>query len=1483
MLPSSLTLLVDMAAQLAWPVTQALFHSLWLGVLIAACLRVLERIARRSFGESAGGGTRPEPAARHRFALSLTAMALIAASLPLSFSLVFDRAAFDEAVAAARHVNDAASDSSANLLDAMPIAQMLDDARSTAGPTVDSLAEPATKAPQADAWNNSALQRLKADTRRCAPMIAALYGVGVLAMLLRLAIGICGGRRLATGGQRLTDSALLASLHEQANRLGLRLHPLVATCERVAVPVVVGVVRPVILLPASLLSGLAPEDVETILAHELAHLRRRDHLTIVVQRGLEAVLFYHPIAWWLGRRIDAFREDACDDLVLDSGIDRLDYATTLLRVAELRTSTAEKRQQLAQLAVDGGHPSKLRRRIERIVASGPNPGVRVRQSRSGLALITACVALALAFLVQIPVQSQIASPLESATSKEVAGDRSPDSTSPRPESPPANAATASNEPDPIRQKLDSRTDFTADEMPLVKVLDFVERKSGVPVEISLGECMLRGVNGWSPVTLAVKDATFAEILSQATLALNLTFEITPDGIRIPAKTPAFEFRIVPELPTSNASICLPDDWKENTYRDGTGGETNVRQHPGFAWFPVQPIKDDSVTLPAMESRGTGKRGLLSDDAQHILTPDGRWHVQEVHLEDDANGQKRLVMTIDEVGGAHIRKLTRAAMNQKIAMLVHGVVIMAPTVRGEISEKLAISGNFSDEQWRLIESSIRQAMLPPDDEFGFDCDVTDLETGEPIAGVEVLWRVRRDPSRRDEPPLFEQRFITNEDGKYRVTLSRDVYQFAHKGVEFESSHRDYVPKNPISLRLQLPHVPEFRPDVRLMKLRRGSEVTGRFLQPDGTPAANLLLMVSRNRRGTYNDYAERVAGYTDSVTCRTDKTGHFRIVTSPNWPKRLHWYPDEFVSDSVALRKATDLPEKITFGDQGTIKLKHGPRLTGRVVDDAGRPLANFNLEAVTGTTVPIRYTTTDATGAFAFPPLPPGEYSVGSRVQYFDVVRKHLDRRSPSRPFDRATVTLEAGKNARPLMLRQRPARKVVIKAFDESGLPMTTARFSAGELTGGKTTANHRDVESEPVSDVDGSHQLWVRFLPDNDPRQGLSVRTRADQAVFWQQTTDGPVVPGAGIVLARETSEVVAQFVQAGTVHLRVKNGERSVEPDDLSLNVAYARAAEFAKPGVFSPGFRITQPSAGNEWTIQSIAPGEDVVIEASIKGALLKRHVLRTGIGEAKNLTIDLASADENVPSISAPIKDDDGIEVPAGKLAPPVELKLSTLTVKCDIANSDEEARIFVRRVGGTEGPIGSRRDGPVTWTPAANGKWVKFEKLLPGSYMVGRPRVVELITEQEPASGTRPRHITQVILLDRQTISLASGAWGSVTLSRGTGQRVSGTVVCAPDTTPSRMIVIACSPTASGIDDVYKHDITVFDAQQCNDGEFVTDALEPGEYSLFAVGYDAWPKEAFTRSGYPQPRYAGSVKLVVPRNDPVKKVRVPLYRIHSPI
>ena len=81
-------------------------------------------------------------------------------------------------------------------------------------------------------------------------------------------------------------------------------------------PTVIGWLKPVVLLPASALAGLAPQQLEAILAHELAHIRRHDYLVNLLQTLVETLLFYHPAVWWLSRRIRIERENCCDDLAV---------------------------------------------------------------------------------------------------------------------------------------------------------------------------------------------------------------------------------------------------------------------------------------------------------------------------------------------------------------------------------------------------------------------------------------------------------------------------------------------------------------------------------------------------------------------------------------------------------------------------------------------------------------------------------------------------------------------------------------------------------------------------------------------------------------------------------------------------------------------------------------------------------------------------------------------------------------------------------------------------------------------------------------------------------------------------------------------------------------------------------------------------------------------------------------------------------------
>jgi BlaR1 peptidase M56/HEAT repeats len=116
------------------------------------------------------------------------------------------------------------------------------------------------------------------------------------------------------------------------------------------VPAVIGWWRPVILMPVSVLTGggLTPLQLDALLAHELAHVRRHDYLVNVLQTVIEALLFYHPAVWWVSTRVREEREHCCDDLAVAACGDARFYATALLTMEQLRTAPA------LALAANGG-------------------------------------------------------------------------------------------------------------------------------------------------------------------------------------------------------------------------------------------------------------------------------------------------------------------------------------------------------------------------------------------------------------------------------------------------------------------------------------------------------------------------------------------------------------------------------------------------------------------------------------------------------------------------------------------------------------------------------------------------------------------------------------------------------------------------------------------------------------------------------------------------------------------------------------------------------------------------------------------------------------------------------------------------------------------------------------------------------------------------------------------------------------------------
>lgn len=173
------------------------------------------------------------------------------------------------------------------------------------------------------------------------PWIVPFWMAGVLALYARVLGGWMAARRLRKAGARRAPQAWQERLSRLAARL--RVSKPVALLESWLVegPVVIGFLRPVILVPASALTGLAPEQLEALLVHELAHIRRYDYLVNLVQSLVEGLLFYHPAVWWVSGMVRAEREKCCDDAAVVLCGDAPGYAAALAALEQRRWAAGQ--------------------------------------------------------------------------------------------------------------------------------------------------------------------------------------------------------------------------------------------------------------------------------------------------------------------------------------------------------------------------------------------------------------------------------------------------------------------------------------------------------------------------------------------------------------------------------------------------------------------------------------------------------------------------------------------------------------------------------------------------------------------------------------------------------------------------------------------------------------------------------------------------------------------------------------------------------------------------------------------------------------------------------------------------------------------------------------------------------------------------------------------------------------------------------------
>lgn len=196
------------------------------------------------------------------------------------------------------------------------------------------------------------------------PILVNLWAIGVGVLSLRLVGSLLQLERWRRRWSRPATDEEQSHLNGLARRIGIRRRITLFLTERSEVPSAWGVLRPVIVLPLSMATYLSPAQVEGILLHELAHIRRHDYLVNLLQNVVETALFYHPAVWWVSAVVRREREHLCDDVAVAQMGDPVLYARALLFL--------EERRQIPRpaLSAKGGH---LMNRIARILNPQPAP------------------------------------------------------------------------------------------------------------------------------------------------------------------------------------------------------------------------------------------------------------------------------------------------------------------------------------------------------------------------------------------------------------------------------------------------------------------------------------------------------------------------------------------------------------------------------------------------------------------------------------------------------------------------------------------------------------------------------------------------------------------------------------------------------------------------------------------------------------------------------------------------------------------------------------------------------------------------------------------------------------------------------------------------------------------------------------------------------------------------------------------------------
>ena len=472
------------------------------------------------------------------------------------------------------------------------------------------------------------------------PYLDALWLAGVLLLSIRTLGGWWLIRRMKARLQEAPHTLLLRLdvLRRQMNIprfVDLRLST------RITNPLTAGVLRPWILLPITALTSLSPEQLEVVLSHELAHIRRADYLWNLLQTIVETLFFFHPAVWWISRRVREERELCCDDVALRACSDPTVYASALLRLEE------ERRTRLHLAMALDGHQSRagLRARILRILGDRePSP-----RSFRPISLVMIATAL-IVFLCPLPkvfasfraipqVTARIA-PVASQVAHTVVRKAmhpmmqaatpapKPSAATPAPTS--EDAQNAEPAPGPEPQSAQTTTGHS----------DYIDAMRAAGYDVDLDKYIAMKVQGITPEYAAEMSKVFnAKLPADKLIALKVQ-DVTPEYI---SKMRAAGFDVEPNK------------------------------------FIAMRVQDITPEYAAEMAKATGETNLSADKliAMRVqdLTPD---YIAKMHADGyDADVSKLIAMKVQDITPEYADAMAKIGfgkptVNQLIALKVQGV-------------------------------------------------------------------------------------------------------------------------------------------------------------------------------------------------------------------------------------------------------------------------------------------------------------------------------------------------------------------------------------------------------------------------------------------------------------------------------------------------------------------------------------------------------------------------------------------------------------------------------------------------------------------------------------------------------------------------------------------------------------------------------------------------------------------------------------------